>query len=43
MLCYLLAHPLMMSEAMHRQLHWLDVVDRVNYKIASLSTNVSMA
>ena len=24
------------SEAMHRQLHWLDVVDRVNYKIGLL-------
>ena len=24
------------SEVMHRQLHWLDVVDRVNYKIGLL-------
>ena len=24
------------SEIMHRQLHWLDVVDRVNYKIGLL-------
>ena len=29
------------SEVMHRQLHWLDVVDRVNYKIGLLVYNES--